>query len=69
MSDDPLVASTKRLATATAAREKARQQHHDLIRAQLAAGRMQADIARVTGYTRETIRQIGRDKPTTGAAP
>ena len=41
--------------------ERARITLHAEIREALAAGMRQADIVRITGYTRETIRQIARE--------
>lgn len=47
-----------------AASEKSRRELHAGIRSALAAGVTQAELARTTGYTRETIRQIARqDQP------
>lgn len=40
---------------------EARDSLHTAIIAALAAGRTQADIVRVTGYTRERIRQITKE--------
>lgn len=45
----------------TARAEKNRAALHDAIRRALAAGQKQADIARVTGYSRERLRQIAQD--------
>jgi hypothetical protein len=38
----------------------ARAKLHDVIRRELAAGRMQTEVAKVTGFTREHLRQIAK---------
>lgn len=42
--------------------DRTRRELHDAIRAALAAGVKQADIARATGYSRERLRQIAAER-------
>ena len=62
MSDDPVASATRAYRRAEAALDARRADLADAIgRAILIDNRRQADVARVTGYTREHIRRICRD--------
>jgi hypothetical protein len=62
MSDDPVADAVRTYRRAEAALDRKRGELADAIgQAVLVEGRKQADVARLTGYTREHIRRICRD--------
>jgi DNA-binding phage protein len=62
MSDDKLLDAVRAYHRAQAALDRKREELAVAIADAVHAGRKQADVARVTGYTREHIRRIVKDE-------